>query len=187
MKIRLHKNATTTPAIRKFIQESDLSERKLAEKLGISRSTGRRWKKRDFVEDKSHRFTDRFRAGGEGKPTGEHEFDKVCKRQGVEYRLIKPYRTERNGMVERFNGRIKDILVKTRFKDSKELEETLRQYMRIYNHWIPQRALGGKSPVEALKECRRGSQNYSRNRYTNWRVLTVRTTKDCFGIIGIIC
>jgi len=104
------------------------------------------------LTDNGKEFTDRFRAGGEGKPTGEHEFDRVCRRYGVEHRLIKPYRAETNGMVERFNGRIKDILVKTRFKDSKELAETLRQYLRIYNHWIPQRALGGKSPVEALKE-----------------------------------
>ena len=55
MNIRLHKNATTTPAVRKFIQESDLSERKLAKMLGITRSTVRRWKKRKSVEDRSHR------------------------------------------------------------------------------------------------------------------------------------
>jgi len=55
MNIRLHKNATTTPVIRRFIQESGLSERKLAEKFGISRLTVRRWKKRDSVEDRSHR------------------------------------------------------------------------------------------------------------------------------------
>ena len=39
----------------KIIQESDLSQRKLAKKFGISRSTVRRWKYRDSVEDKSHR------------------------------------------------------------------------------------------------------------------------------------
>jgi len=55
MKISIHKNATTTPAVRKMIQESDLSERKLAKKFGISRGTVRRWKYRDSVEDKSHR------------------------------------------------------------------------------------------------------------------------------------
>ena len=55
MNIRLHKNVTTTPAVRKFIQESDLSERKLAKMLGITRSTVRRWKKRKSVEDRSHR------------------------------------------------------------------------------------------------------------------------------------
>jgi len=51
MQIRLHKNATTTPALRKLIQNSELSERKLAQKYGISRATVRKWKKRDFVHD----------------------------------------------------------------------------------------------------------------------------------------
>ena len=45
MEIRLHKNATTTPALRKAIQNSNLSERKLAQKYGISRATVRKWKK----------------------------------------------------------------------------------------------------------------------------------------------
>ncbi len=51
MQISLHKNATTTPALRKIIQESTLSERKLAQKYGISRTTVRKWKERDFVHD----------------------------------------------------------------------------------------------------------------------------------------
>nr|WP_321465836.1 hypothetical protein [uncultured Desulfobulbus sp.] len=55
MKIRLHKQARTTPAIRAEIQSSDLSERVLAEKYGISRSTVRKWKNRQSVEDNSHR------------------------------------------------------------------------------------------------------------------------------------
>ena len=55
MKIRLHKQARTTPAIRAEIRESTLSERVLAEKYNISRSTVRKWKKRQSVEDNSHR------------------------------------------------------------------------------------------------------------------------------------
>ncbi len=55
MKIRLHKQARTTPAIRAEIQASELSERALAEKYGISRSTVRKWKSRQSVEDNSHR------------------------------------------------------------------------------------------------------------------------------------
>ncbi len=51
MQIRLYKNATTTPALRQKTQESTLSERKLAQKYGVTRATVRRWKKRDFVHD----------------------------------------------------------------------------------------------------------------------------------------
>ena len=54
MNITLHKRARTTPAIRREIQQSTLSERKLAVKYGISRDTVRKWKNRDTVEDYSH-------------------------------------------------------------------------------------------------------------------------------------
>ena len=54
MNITLHKRARTTPAIRREIQQSQLSERKLAAKYGISRDTVRKWKRRETVEDYSH-------------------------------------------------------------------------------------------------------------------------------------
>jgi len=53
MNITLHKRARTTPAIRREIQQSTLSERKLAAKYSISRDTVRKWKKRETVEDYS--------------------------------------------------------------------------------------------------------------------------------------
>ncbi len=54
MDIRLHANATTTPKIRRYIQNSDLSDRKLAAELGITVDTVRRWRKRCDVKDRSH-------------------------------------------------------------------------------------------------------------------------------------
>ena len=48
MEIRLHKNATTTPALRKAIQNSNLSERKLAQKFYRAPV---RCLKRNFVHD----------------------------------------------------------------------------------------------------------------------------------------
>jgi hypothetical protein len=55
-------------------------------------------------------------------------------------------------MVERFNGRISDIVDQTRYGSAAELESTLRNYVKIYNHNIPQRALKLQTPVQALKE-----------------------------------
>jgi transposase len=55
MEIRLHKNARTTPAIRAELQQSKLSDRQLAKRFNISRTTARKWKNRSSVEDKSHR------------------------------------------------------------------------------------------------------------------------------------
>jgi len=54
MNIRLHKNATTTPARRLYIQTSPLSVAKLAVELGVTEDTIRRWKGRDSVADRSH-------------------------------------------------------------------------------------------------------------------------------------
>jgi len=55
MNIRLHQQARTTPAIRREIQSSPLSERALARLYNTTRSTIRKWKQRDAVEDASHR------------------------------------------------------------------------------------------------------------------------------------
>jgi len=54
MQVRLHKNATTTPKTRKFIQSSNQSVCELSESLGVNETTIRRWKSRDFVTDVSH-------------------------------------------------------------------------------------------------------------------------------------
>jgi hypothetical protein len=85
-------------------------------------------------------------------PTGNYLFDKTCKEHGIEHRLIKPRTPQTNGMVERFNGRIANILKTTNFNSSDQLETALQRYERIYNHHIPQRNLGYVTPIQALKQ-----------------------------------
>ena len=58
-------------------------------------------------------------------------------------------------MVERFNGRISELLGQTRFASAAELESTLTQYLATYNHSIPQRALNIQTPIQALKTWRK--------------------------------
>lgn len=53
MEIKLHANATTTPRVRKYLQESDKSDRELAHELGISVTTVRRWRNREQTADRS--------------------------------------------------------------------------------------------------------------------------------------
>ena len=97
-------------------------------------------------------FTDRFTPNGEREPTGNHDVDKACQAAGIEHRLIKPAHPQTNGMVERFNGRISDILKTTHFDSSEELSITLHRYMKIYNHHIPQKNIGHLTPIQKLKE-----------------------------------
>jgi hypothetical protein len=57
MIVRLHKNATTTPAIRAEIQAApaSVSSNSLAVKYGRNVGTINRWRRRTTVEDASHR------------------------------------------------------------------------------------------------------------------------------------
>jgi len=71
---------------------------------------------------------------------------------GIEHRLAPPRHPQTNGMVERFNGRISELLQQTRFDSRADLETTLLNYLKLYNHHIPQRAIGAKTPIQALKE-----------------------------------
>ena len=110
------------------------------------------FKIRKVLTDNGKEFTDRFCATGERKPTGKHPFDRVCREAGIEHRLIPPRRPQTNGMVERFNGRIAEILRSERFESGAEMEEVLKNYQWGYNQLIPQRALGHVAPFQALKE-----------------------------------
>ena len=52
-------------------------------------------------------------------------------------------------MVERFNGRISEMLKQTQFTSSSEFKQA--RCLRLDNHYIPQSSLGYLTPVEALK------------------------------------
>jgi transposase InsO family protein len=86
------------------------------------------------------------------KPSGNHAFDKVCTGMNIEHRLAPPRHPQTNGMVERFNGRISELIKQTRFDSRADLDATLLNYLKLYNHHIPQRAIGSTAPIQALKE-----------------------------------
>ena len=109
-----------------------------------------------LLTDNGSQFTDRFTSKGK-EPSGQHAFDLQCKVQGIEHRLAPPRHPQTNGMVERFNGRISEVVKQTRFTCAAELEATLMSYQNTYNHHIPQRALNHLSPIEALKDWREKS------------------------------
>ncbi len=104
------------------------------------------------LTDNGSEFTDRFVRGKERTPTGRHAFDQVCSAELIEHRLIPPWHPQTNGMVERYNGRITEQLARTRFTSAEALQAGLEEYRRVYLSHIPQRALGHKTPREAMLE-----------------------------------
>jgi transposase InsO family protein len=110
-----------------------------------------------LLTDNGSQFTDCFTSrkkdpvSGDRIPTDKHAFDVLCKDLKIEHRLISPGHPQTNGMVERFNARISEIVNQTRFGSAAELESTLHNYLKIYNNNIPQRALGHQTPIQALK------------------------------------
>ncbi len=104
-----------------------------------------------LLTDNDKAFTDRFSRAGERAPSGAHGFDRRCRELGIAHRLIKPRRPQTNGMVERFNGRIADVLRTNRFDSATSLEATLKRFVHLYNHHIPQKCLHYKTPMDALK------------------------------------
>ena len=55
-------------------------------------------------------------------------------------------------MVERFNGRVEEVLQSHHFRSGEELETTLHRYVWLYNQKLPQSALGSKTPLQAMKK-----------------------------------
>lgn len=125
-----------------------------------------------LLTDNGSQFTDRFR-NKKRQAGGLHKFDVRCKALGIEHRLCPPRHPQTNGMVERFNGRISEVLHQPHFASAAQLKATLMNYAKTYNHQIPQRALNHISPVQALKDWYVKSQHYSRIRFITSRDLTL--------------
>ncbi|SMX33444.1 Integrase core domain protein [Maliponia aquimaris] len=91
----------------------------------------------------------------------------LCAELGIEHRLTPPMHPQTNGMVERFNGRIEDVLQSHRFQSGEDLEQTILRYVHLYNSQLPQSALKGQTPIRALKEWKRQRPELFRKRVYN--------------------
>jgi hypothetical protein len=97
-------------------------------------------------------FTDRLFGLRQRAESGKHEFDSLCTKLDIDHRLTPPRSPQTNGMVERFNGHIEDVLQSRRFRSGEELEATLHRYAWLYNQQLPQSALGSRTPLQAMKD-----------------------------------
>ena len=93
-----------------------------------------------------------------GKPSGQHPLDKVCAASAITHRLIKPFRPQTNGMVERFNRRLGEHLDRIgyntaghhrRFKTAQERDAYVNDFVTNYNR-TRLKCLSYKAPLEAL-------------------------------------
>jgi len=112
------------------------------------------WPKRPDFPDNGKAFTDRLFGLRKRAATGQHEFDLLCAELGIEHRLAPPMRPQKNGMVERFNGRIEDVLQSHHFHSGEDLEQTILRYVHLYDGQLPQYVLKGRTPIGALKDWR---------------------------------
>jgi len=89
-----------------------------------------------------------------GKKTKKiHPFDKLCQEMQIQHRTIKFKHPWTNGMVERFNGKVKNKVFKRYlFSGEEDLKEKLISYLNSYNFEVKLRQLNYKTPAEYLKE-----------------------------------
>lgn len=87
-------------------------------------------KVKKLLTDNGSHFTDCF-TSKKKVTSGKHLFDRLCKQFNIEHRLIPPCHPQINGMVERFNGRISDIVNQTHFDSTAELEATRGSYEKF--------------------------------------------------------
>lgn len=107
---------------------------------------------RTILTDNGKEFTDRLFGLRKRAQSGKHEFDRLCAELDIEHRLTPPRSPQTNGMVERFNGRIEDVLQGHHFRSGEELHATLNRYVWLYNQQLPQSALGSKTPLHTMKD-----------------------------------
>lgn len=105
-----------------------------------------------MLTDNGKEFTDRLFGLRKRAATGAHEFDTLCAALEIEHRLSPPAHPQTNGMVERFNGRIEEVLQSHHVHSGEDLETTLHRYV-LYNQQLPQSALGSKTPLQAMLLC----------------------------------
>jgi transposase InsO family protein len=110
---------------------------------------------RTVLTDNAKEITDRLFGLRKRAATSKPEFDLLCAALGIEHRLAPAQHPKTNGMVERFNARIEEVLQSHHFRSGEELETTLHRYVLLYNRQPPQSALGSKTPLRAMKGWRK--------------------------------
>jgi transposase-like protein len=104
-----------------------------------------------ILTDNGGEFTNKAYKGGKAKKV--HPFSQYCRFKNISHRTIKYKHPWTNGMVERFNGKIKTkVFRRYIFEDIKDLEIRLIEYINHYNFDVRLRQLNYKTPADFLRE-----------------------------------
>ncbi|MBU4298823.1 DDE-type integrase/transposase/recombinase [Patescibacteria group bacterium] len=95
-----------------------------------------------------------YKALSKGRKTKKvHPFDIICKENKIEHRTIKFKHPWTNGMVERFNGKIKSKVFKRYIlADRQDLEIKLTEYLNRYNFEVRLKQIDYMAPADYLKK-----------------------------------
>ena len=81
-----------------------------------------------------------------------HPFDQLCQKNKIQHRTIKFKHPWTKGMVERFNGKVKNKVFKCYlFSEEEDLKEKLISYLNSYNLEVKLRQLNYQALAEYLK------------------------------------
>ena len=85
-----------------------------------------------------------------------HPFDKICRKEKIDHRTIKFRHPWTNGMVERFNGKIKaKVFKRYLFEDVDDLKDKLVSYLNRYNFEVKLKQLNYKTPANYLNQTKK--------------------------------
>lgn len=107
-----------------------------------------------ILTDNGSEFTDKgYLSYDRNKTTKKHKFIQKCKEEEIELRQTKFKSPWTNGMVERFNRKIQEKVIRLRiFETPESLGEDLIKYINKYNFEIKLKGLQYKTPIDYLKE-----------------------------------
>lgn len=105
-----------------------------------------------ILTDNGFEFT--YKALPKNKQTRKiHPFDRICGENKIQHRTIRFKHPWTNGMVERFNGKVKTkVLKRFLFTGVEDLNEKLTAYLNSYNFEVRLRQLNYLTPAEYLKQ-----------------------------------
>ena len=107
---------------------------------------------RKVPTDRGIELTDCLFGLRKGAATGGHESDRQCSELGIQHRLTLPKSPKINGIFERFNRKIEEVLQSHHYRSGSDLVTAPHRYFLLYNQQLPPSALANRSFLRTMKD-----------------------------------